>query len=166
MTEKTRSSDSHSLKYVEALDEWTWNGDRTRKAIFLGGGITNCPDWQAEARECLSFFRPDLILLNPRRSNFPMGKLDEGRKQIKWEQRHIERAHGMLFWFPKETLCPITLFELGRAMRSHKPLFVGTHPDYQRRFDLQVQFEDFRPDITIYSSVRQLCEAVRDNFKP
>ena len=82
--------------------------------------------------------------------------------QIEWEFRHIRRATAVLFWFPPETLCPIALFELGgRIAEPNQPLFVGTHPDYQRRLDVQIQLKLARPEVTLVSAITELAEQVR-----
>jgi hypothetical protein len=112
--------------------------------LFLAGGITNCPDWQSEA---ISLIKGNLIsscreviLINPRRVEWNIGDKDAAAKQIEWEHGALESSDGYLFWFPKETLCPITLYELGKvAAGTKKPLFVGTDVDYARRFDVITQ---------------------------
>src|SRR5262245_39813726 len=78
-------------------------------SLFLAGGITGCPDWQAET---ISLFADlPLVLLNPRRRDFPINDPSAGPSQIEWEHRHLRRADAVLFWFPRETLCPIALYE-------------------------------------------------------
>ncbi|CED92441.1 hypothetical protein [Actinomyces succiniciruminis] len=38
--------------------------------IFLAGGITGCPDWQADAIQMLTELGPDnLVIANPRRQH-------------------------------------------------------------------------------------------------
>ena len=85
--------------------------------------------------------------------------------QIEWEFRHLRRATAVLFWFPRETLCPIALYELGgaRCVRE-QPLFVGTHPDYQRQLDVVVQLRLARPEVTVVSDTAALAEQVREWF--
>jgi hypothetical protein len=120
--------------------------ERDGISVFLAGGITGCPDWQSEVIELL---REDINLrgsvgdnayvLNPRRPDFDVNNHTLSEQQIRWEFEHINRADLMLFWFPAETLCPITLYELGRAVGSNKKVFIGIHPEYKRKFDLEVQ---------------------------
>jgi hypothetical protein len=112
--------------------------------IFLGGGISDCPDWQTDV---ISLLR-DVpgILLNPRRSgNFTESMADE---QITWEYHALRTADTVFFWFPMETMCPITLLELG----------VFTHPDYARRFDVIKQLELARPEVNIQDNLFGLVE--------
>lgn len=108
------------------------------RSLFLAGGITGCPDWQSEAVEKLRSYNVEFY--NPRRKDFPIDNPDESEKQIYWERHHLEKADAILFWFPKETLCPITLFELGFWLgRKSKPIFVGYHKEYRRRMDVIIQ---------------------------
>lgn len=107
-------------------------------AIFLAGGISGCPTWQDYAVARLR--QTDLIVLNPRRPEYKDDK-EEGRKQIRWERFHMEQADLVLFWFPKETDCPITLFEFGTWIYTRKNIWVGTHPEYRKRFDVEEQYQ-------------------------
>jgi hypothetical protein len=85
------------------------------------------------------------------------------RTQIEWEYRHLRRATAVLFWFPPETLCPIALYELGgRALVREQPLFVGTHPGYARRLDVEVQLKLARPEVVVASDTAVLAQNVRD----
>jgi hypothetical protein len=145
-----------TMKYIEAVA-----GDlleRGEVAVFLAGGITNCPDWQAEMVELLR--EADLTLLNPRRKDFPIGNPNAAMEQITWEHNRLCEASAILFWFPCETLCPIVLYELGAWSMTHKPLFVGLHPDYARRQDVEIQTKLARPRIQIVYSLHDLAKQV------
>lgn len=129
---------------------------QTTKTVFLAGGITNCPDWQTPTGSQLNELT-NLVIFNPRRTAWNMeNSEEESRKQIIWEHEHLQRSETILFWFPKETLCPITLFELGKYLVSNKKLVVGTHPEYQRRLDVIVQSRLVRPDMKIWSNVEDM----------
>lgn len=78
--------------------------------LFLAGGITNCPDWQAEAIRLLG--NQDIVVANPRRNRLLASEGAEAACQIRWEYEFLKRARVVLFWFPKESLCPIALFEV------------------------------------------------------
>jgi hypothetical protein len=145
------------MQYVEALDEYE---PGSLPAVFLAGGISGCPDWQREAVALLRDER--VVLLNPRRAAFPIGDPEAGTKQIEWEYRHLRKADAVLFWFPRATLCPIALHELGAWSMTAKPLFVGTHPDYPRRMDVDVQTRLARPDVSVVDNLTDLAERVRD----
>lgn len=146
--------------YVEALDELKDGVEG--KTVFLAGGITGCPDWQQEIRTLLQ--DTDLVLLNPRREHFPIGDPSAAREQILWEHSYLRWADAILFWFPHETLCPIVLYELGAWSMSDKPIFVGVHPDYQRRQDVEIQTYFVRPDVQIVYSLGDLARQVTESL--
>lgn len=128
-------------------------------SLFMGGGITNCPDWQADMKEQLQDL--EIVLINPRRLDFPMHDPNAAREQIEWEHRRLKEVDAISFWFPKETLCPITLYELGAWTVQQKPLFIGAHPGYQRLQDVEIQTNLVRPNTLIHRSVEDLCLAIR-----
>lgn len=128
-----------------------------KNAVFLAGGISNCADWQSGVAERLAA-NTGAVVYNPRRLDFDMKAYEEiSRQQINWEYHALRMAPVNLFWFPPETLCPITLFELGSAMeRLHAgALMVGCHPDYQRRFDIEVQM-NLRNKGHVFTDLEQL----------
>lgn len=131
-------------------------------ALFLAGGITGCPDWQAAAITLLE--GSGWTLLNPRRTDFPIGDPDAAYRQIRWEHQRLREADAVLFWFPCETLCPIVLYELGAWSMTNKPIFVGCHPRYPRRQDVEIQTGLARPDVTIVYSLDALCQSVRQGL--
>jgi len=121
--------------------------------LFLAGGISNCPDWQEEAIVLLD--EVEGIAYNPRRT----AKFTENiaGEQIEWEHSALRNSATVLFWFPAETLCPITLFELGVfSQRKDTPIFVGTHPDYQRKFDVIKQLELERPEARVRHNIKDM----------
>ncbi len=147
------------MQYVESPEVGAAGAD----TIFLAGGITGCPDWQAEARQILG--DTDITVFNPRRADFPIGDPDAAYEQIRWEWDHLQKAESILFWFPCETLCPIVLFELGAWSRAYagssKAIFVGAHPDYKRRQDVVIQMGFARPRLDIHTSLPSLLDDVR-----
>jgi hypothetical protein len=144
------------LRYVEALEEYQ---PASQPAVFLAGGISGCPDWQREAVGLLQ--DEPVVLLNPRRAAFAVSDPAAAPQQIDWELRHLRLADAVLFWFPWETLCPIALYELGAWSMTRKPLFVGVHPDYPRRQDVEIQTRLARPDVPVVYGVTDLAEQVR-----
>jgi hypothetical protein len=114
-----------------------------KNKLFLAGGITNCPDWQNEVIKQLG--NTPITVYNPRRPYFDVTKKDESVVQITWEYHKLQEATELLFWFPKETLCPIVLFELGAHLRTDRLLLIGMHPEYQRRQDVEIQSQLARP---------------------
>jgi hypothetical protein len=148
-----------SVQIIEAPEEYDGSGP----SLFLAGGITGTGDWQQELIGLLSGDSLPLILLNPRRRNYPWHDPTAAEAQIVWEYRHLRRATGVVFWFPAETLCPIALFELGgRVLVTEQPLFVGTDPDYARRQDVVIQLKLARPEVTVVSDLEALSRQIRD----
>ena len=82
------------MQYVESPTYTSANMGPFKNAVFLAGGITDCPDWQAEMVEMLS--DTDLTLFNPRRADFPIGDPLAAQKQIKWEHDHLRMAGSIL----------------------------------------------------------------------
>ena len=143
------------MNYVEAPNLTAHKG----VGVFLAGGITGCPDWQQETVTLLE--ETDLTLFNPRRANFPMDDPSAAEAQITWEWLHLQRADAVLFWFPKETLCPIVLFELGKMLASGKPLFIGVHPEYERKQDVEIQTRLERRNIEVVGSLEEMATLVK-----
>jgi hypothetical protein len=146
------------MNYNESPD--SWDGEGT--GIFLGGGITQCPDWQKEltGRFAAEFVKEPVTIINPRRANFPIDDPSAAHRQIKWEYEHLELSTAIIFWFSPPTLNPIVLFEFGKYMNRGRPLFVGCDPEYARIQDVQIQCEFERPDIRVASSLEELSVQV------
>ena len=126
---------------------------------FLAGGISNCPDWQ---NDIINLYKQLSLashrtLVNPRRVDFDINDPNMTQDQIHWEYRHINRCNSIIFWFPKETVCPITLFELGSALHTHTNISVGCHPEYSRKEDLLYQLRLRRSDIRLVYSIEELA---------
>jgi len=119
-----------------------------KRSVFLAGSITGAVNWQRNMAnwvlECT-----DLQVFNPRRKNFNVED-DLDREQIAWEDYHLNVANLIIFWFSSETVAPITLFELGKHI--NKDIIVGSHLDYPRRNDLEIQLNIARPDLKIVYS--------------
>lgn len=149
-------------RYIEALDSPKREpGDIP---VFMAGGITGCPQWAAELVNLLSDV-DSLVLMNPRRANFPIGDPNAALEQVTWEHDHLRMADAILFWFPKETLCPIVLYELGAWSMTKKALWVGVHPDYARRLDVEVQTRLARPDVQVVYSLEALARLIRETLE-
>ena len=134
-----------------------WNG----VSVFLAGGITGCPDWQetlvVKLRESLHNF--PIVILNPRRDVWDDNI--KGEEQITWEFNAMKMADIIVFWFPKETLCPIALYELGRMLAGNKPVFIGIHPEYSRKEDIITQARLAREsNYRIFSTLDSLATCI------
>lgn len=130
-----------------------------KPSLFVAGGISGTQDWQKVFIDKLKDL--DMFIINPRRVNFNLGESEIGFQQIRWEHKALLEADAISFWFPHETLCPITLFELGTLMKGDTKIFVGYHPKYERSFDVEIQVSLYRPDVEIVSSIECLAEQVR-----
>ena len=146
------------MKYIESPDAYQPHGGEIR--LYLAGGITKCPDWQREIVHLLE--DTDFVLLNPRRKHFPIDDPTAAEGQIRWEHKYLRVADEILFWFPCETVCPIALYELGAWSMTDKPLYVGVHPDYQRRVDIELQTQLVRPDVEIVYSLYDLAKRIME----
>ena len=71
----------------------------------------------------------DVVVANPRRNRLLASEGAEAACQIRWEYEFLKRARVVLFCFPKESLCPIALFELGKELGRNSCVFVGVRPD-------------------------------------
>jgi hypothetical protein len=144
------------MRYVEAVNEYKGKG----KSLFLAGAITNAPDWQSEMVALLR--DQNLVVFNPRRKNFPINNKNAALEQITWEYKYLRKADGISFWFSKETLNPIVLYELGAWSMTQKPLFIGMDPEYKRRVDVEIQTNLVRPEIHVVYDLRALSGLIRD----
>lgn len=152
--------------YIEAvsdLNEANQGEASLLPRLFLAGGITNCPDWQSSLISLIDHL--PIVVFNPRRANFPYGNKQESEKQILWEAHALKQSDAVSFWFPKETVCPITLFELGAMLQTDKEIITGCHAEYTRLLDLQVQIplywkKKHLPDDYLVHDLETLAEKI------
>ena len=125
------------MEYIEAPANWVKNP--VRSSVFLAGGITGCPNWQRELTEMLR--ATDYVILNPRRDDFPIHDPSAAELQIRWEFLHLRRADLISFWFCKDAIQPIALFELGAwsTRESTATILIGVEPGYPREQDIYIQ---------------------------
>jgi hypothetical protein len=128
--------------------------------VFLAGGITNCPDWQKYAYDQLA--DTAAIIMNPRRDDFDVTKASSSVDQIAWEHYHLMKADTVLFWFPKEGMCMITLFELGKCAARGMDIVVGVEPGYLRELDVREQLKHLRPDVHVFSNLDDVLNKVKE----
>jgi hypothetical protein len=160
----TTVSNHDDSAHKEDADSVASTSTSHRLSVFLAGGISNCPDWQSEVMRHVGTKCEKLFVLNPRRTSWDTTDVAAAGKQIQWEFDHLRRASAILFWFPEETLCPITLFELGQwsalAAVSGKKIFVGTHPGYKRRLDVEIQLRLVLPSVAVVDNLEALSGQV------
>jgi hypothetical protein len=143
------------MKHVRCPETFTPNGT---SSVFLAGGISNCWDWQTYIKTLVNDRGLNVTLFDPRREGFNASNPAMNVEQITWEREYLTKADIILFWFPNETLCPITLFELGFWLNSNKPLIVGTDLEYKRREDVIIQVGLSRPGQFIYTEIEHLVD--------
>lgn len=144
------------MKYIEATN--TYEPLYGERSIYLAGGITGTPDWQGEIVRLLD--GKNLVIFNPRRKSFPIDDAGAAKEQIKWEYKYLRISDEIVFWFPCESLCPIALYELGAWCMTKKPIYLGVHPEYQRRIDIEIQTSLLRADIKIVYSISDLIRLI------
>lgn len=155
------------------------------KKLFLAGGITNVRDWQTDMCDHLLVNLPNLLIYNPRRKIKPLKPDEDARQQIFWEWQALNAADAISFWFSLETSQPITLFELGRwtaftepklelagpliegggimkLRMDRKKLFVGIHPQYKRKLDVEYQLKIQCPDQKIVYTLEDLASQISE----
>jgi len=132
------------------------------ETLFLAGGITDCRDWQADLAKRLKY--TSLALLNPRRKQFDINDLSMMEEQIVWEYDHLAKADAISFWFERDVIQPIALFELGRWSAADKPIFVGCDPDYPRINDVLIQMNLIRPGFHVVNTLDALADKITHHF--
>lgn len=153
----------HSPIYVQCPNKLESIPSSDSKSIFFAGGVTNCPLWQDELKAKVSAFDlKSLIIYNPRRSEeFDFKK--ESHFQINWEFTNLISSNAVSFWFPKESICPITLLELGTCLKDKtKTVFIGCHPEYPRIVDVKIQTFFYRPEIRIVENLDALANEIKN----
>lgn len=83
--------------------------------------------------------------------------------QITWEHEHLLAADAFAFFFAPETLCPITLFELGKVLSEEgKDIFVACDPGYARKRDVEIQLSLARGDVKVVSTIEEMVKQIID----
>lgn len=150
------------MKYVECPEKYDLVED-VDLSLFMAGGITGCSDWQKEFIEMLK--DEDIILFNPRRKDYLEHESNITEEQISWEYNYLLKADATSFWFTQETVCPITLFELGKQLSLNKLVFIGVHPNYLRKEDLLIQVGLIRPEIKIVYDLESMSKQIKQWIK-
>lgn len=178
---------AYKMGYVEAPNDAV--EEISRPYVFLGGGISNCPNWQTEVHDKLSMLLANGTIINPRRAKFDELSKENERLQVGWEHSWLWRADILTFWFCKETLCPITLHELGAQLGRAKiarmsskefksgdltithnivvpQLIVGIEPGYQRADNVELQIDHACPGVVpIVRSIDQMVGTIHEQIK-
>jgi hypothetical protein len=150
------------LQYIEAPDPTVPDCP----SVFLGGGITNCPDWQSKVILMLrKGLKRRIAVFNPRRKNFPIDDPSASLVQIPWEFRDLRLAQVAAFWFSRGSINPIVLLEFGAAMERRQKIAIGIDPLYIRKLDVEMQLKLKRPSENISYDLESFAAAVRQKLK-
>lgn len=154
-----------SFRYFEAPDYYRpVKGDPP--AVFLAGGITNCPRWHEHAVNALLASGEQMVVLNPNRKNFPIDDPGAGREQVWWEQDHLLMPDVItMMWFPasdpKLTTQPIALLEFGQVtVTPGRRMLIGADLGYPRVADVALFMDYHRPGQHVFSNLDALLAAV------
>ena len=129
------------MKLVVAPEMYD-NSNSDLPSVFLGGGITNVKLWQEKLIDQIKHL--NCVIYNPRRKSFDIKDPTQSEIQIRWEYNYLAESDIVIFYFSSETLCPITLFELGARLAHNsdgyrQTIYIYCEPDYQRKFDVDFQ---------------------------
>ena len=124
-------------------------GSSLQTSFFLAGGST---DWRQKLTDSMTsdqFYHA--IVVDPFDKNY------KPEVNTAWEFKSMQKVDCVVFWFPKESLYPISLFELGVVCRdSLKGLIVGMDLEYAKREIIIEQLKLFRPDVNVVSSLPEV----------
>lgn len=85
-------------------------------AVFLGGGISDCPNWQEDVIDYLKLHNLNLenmVILNPRGDESKILNFDE--KQV-WDFDNLNEADIVSFYFCANATQSTSMYELGRHL--------------------------------------------------
>ena len=144
--------------------------------LFLAGGIQKCSEWQKEVISELEKRNLEkLVVLNPKRENFPIGNPNAAEEQIKWEYYALNTCDIFTMYFDEsESDQPICMYELGRhlvLMREKYPfswqdrIIITSNPKYKRYLDVLIQTGLATNDrIKINTSLEEHIEAIASSY--
>lgn len=138
--------------------------DNRRPRVFLGGSIDmgGAPDWQAAMTAALADM--DVIILNPRRSDWnpawrPDADEPEFRRQVEWELSALEAADVIVMYFAPDTQSPVSLLEMGLHARGGK-LIVLAPDGFWRKGNVDITAATY--GVHQVKTMDELTVAVRD----
>ena len=111
---------------IEVQAPHTYGAYAEKRKIFLAGSIEmgRAIEWQKRVVQELGDH--DVVLLNPRRSDWDSSWEHsinhlQFRQQVEWELQALDDSHVIIMYFDPNTKSPITLLELG--------IHAATNPD-------------------------------------
>ena len=148
--------------------------DSTYYSIFLGGGITDCDNWQKVVQfELMREFKNyPLLILNPRRNKFLINDLSVTEEQITWEFNALKMCDMFSMYFAGgESDQPICMYEYGRHLTtidnpkySLSNFIVTADRGYKRRNDVVIQTRLANPDIIVNSNLDEHIDSIIDKL--
>jgi len=147
-------------------------------SVFLAGGIQKTAEWQNEVIAALQqeFADKPLVVMNPRRKDFPIHDPTASFTQIKWEYDALEIADIFSMYFAGYTASdqPICQFEYGKHLERRKAnndlerLIVTSEPSYSRNQDVIIQTGLVSKDIQVGTSlddhIKMLMSVIKTNL--
>ena len=132
--------------------------------LFLGGSISEgkSRNWQSElSKELLTAFGDDVVILNPRRSDWDSSweqkkTFKPFREQVEWELKAQEIADLRVYFFDPDTKSPITLMELGLFAKSNNLVYCPE--GYFRKGNVDIVCEKY--DIPVHTDLGQFKSAL------
>lgn len=125
------------------------------KCLFVVG-----EEWRASVQERLVTFPVTVVssrrpMTKPKET--PHSEPFEYKTMLEWENAYIDRCQAVMFWFPWESSCAESMFQLGRLARDRRiVLFVGAHPNYRCRESLVQLMKYVRPEVLVASTFEKL----------
>jgi Nucleoside 2-deoxyribosyltransferase like len=130
--------------------------------LFLGGGISGCPNWQEYVITKLSGYQ--LTIWNPRRKTFQMNDRDAAQIQTDWEIDRLRIADINAYWFSSGTLNPIALVEIGESFALRERIVLGMDQEYARKWDLEFRMDKYLPWEAISYTLDDFVKNIKDAF--
>ncbi|RGP71301.1 hypothetical protein FSPOR_3422 [Fusarium sporotrichioides] len=135
--------------------------DRTT-SVFLAGITTSTgdTDWRQAFTDALINY--PITILNPNRPDWDSTWREDFSdkrwvEQVSWELDMQEAANIIVFMFHEATEAPISLMELGLAVRT-KPVIVCAHPDYKKRGNVDAVCRRF--GVKLLSTLEELVDCL------
>lgn len=146
-----------------------YNLSNIKHKVFLGGAIDNgsAEDWQKKLVDILD--REDILLFNPRRSDWnsnwsPVAENKEFAEQVNWELDHIELSEINIFYFPEHSKAPITLLELGLCLaRKPEKTFVFCHPNFYRVGNVEITTNRYKGNF--FTNLEDFLNRLKEELK-
>lgn len=140
--------------------------------LFLAGAIDmgEAEDWQAKVTNELAplFNNEELVILNPRRDKWTVLNQQDLEEQIQWELDAQEKADIIYFHFPESSKAPITLLELGLALREQfKQVVIYCHKDFYRATNVKITSEYYQTECFLDNNqaINILIETIKIIYK-